>query len=130
MSAFTTLSETESEQEVTLEDQQKINLFGKLNSRIVEVKADMEQGTIDLQKFNDAVGDLEMLIDGSASILVGESFVEVDEDTASEFLTNKIKNLEDKLETYKKEISDIESEQAVLKKELYAKFGDSINLEN
>ena len=33
-----------------------------------------------------------MLIDGSASIIVGESFVEVDEDTASEFLNVKIKN--------------------------------------
>ncbi len=130
MSSFTTLSETESEQEVTLEDQKKIHSFAKLNSRVVEIKADIEQGTLDLEKFNDAIGELEMLIDGSASIIVGESFVEVDEDTASEFLNVKIKNLEDKLENYKKEKAEIEAEQAKLKKELYSKFGDSINLEN
>ena len=64
MSSFTTLSETESEQEVTLEDQKKIHSFAKLNSRVVEIKADIEQGTLDLEKFNDAakgIGNISYL---------------------------------------------------------------------
>jgi prefoldin subunit 4 len=129
MSAFATTKDPESETEVRLQDQEKINEFGKLNNRLMEITAEMKQSKTDLELLQDASGDLEMLIDGNASLLIGEAFIEVNEDYANEYLSKKIKIIEDRMSSFESETKTINTSQAELKKDLYARFGDAIQLE-
>ena len=71
--------------EVRPEDQEKINEFGRLNNRLLEVRADVKQYKADGEKMDDASTELMMSSgDGKTMLFMGESFVEVDEDYATE----------------------------------------------
>jgi len=116
--------------EVKFADQQMINEFGKLNNRLLELRAERTQAKEDLQKIGDAVGDLELVLDGGTMVLIGEAFVECDEEFANEYLEGKQSQLNELLADFDTEEGQITARQDELKKTLYGKFGDSINLEN
>ena len=61
---------------------------------------------------------------------VGECFVHMDGDAAEERLTTEAGRASSELDTLKKELDEINEEMASLKKLLYAKFKDQINLED
>jgi prefoldin subunit 4 len=65
-------------------DQQKINEFGKLNNRLLEIRADSKQYKEDIEKLEDAVAELMMASDGTFMIMIGESFVESSPEYANE----------------------------------------------
>lgn len=67
-----------------LVDQEQINEFGKLNNRLLEIRADMTQSKSDMEKLDDATAEMMMNSDGKIMLLIGESFVEVGEDYATE----------------------------------------------
>jgi len=111
-------------------DQKSINEFGKLNNRLLELRADAKQLKLDAEKIDDANTDMMMNSSGGkVMLLIGESFVEVSEDYASEYCEKKSEELSNKVEAMMAEDVSITQRQEVLKKELYARFGDSINLE-
>ena len=70
--------------QVRLIDQEKINEFGKLNNRLLEIRADITQSKADMEKLDDATAEMMMNSDGKIMLLIGESFVEVGEDYANE----------------------------------------------
>ncbi len=121
----------EEEIEVRLVDQEMINTFGRLNNRLLEIRADVKQLKLDAEKLEDANTELMMNSseDGKVMLLIGEAFVEVDEDYATEYCEGKNEKLSKKIEDAMKEEADILVEQEALKKDLYARFGGSINLE-
>jgi prefoldin subunit 4 len=124
------MSET-SEPEVRREDQENINEFGKLNNRLLEIRADVKQIKLDAEKMDDANTELMMNStgDGKVMLLIGEAFVEVSEDFATEYCENKNEKLAKTIEDLNAEEKVILEKQEVLKKDLYARFGGSINLE-
>ena len=66
-------------------DQEKINEFGKLNNRLLELRAEIKQMKSDAEKLDDASTELSLASgDGKVMLLIGESFVEVSEDYANE----------------------------------------------
>lgn len=67
-----------------LVDQEQINEFGKLNNRLLEIRADITQWKTDSEKLDDATAEMMMSTDGKFMLLIGESFVEVDEEYATE----------------------------------------------
>lgn len=67
-----------------LVDQEKINEFGKLNNRLLELRADITQCKADCEKLDDATAEMMMSTDGKFMLLIGESFVDVGEDYANE----------------------------------------------
>jgi len=67
-----------------LVDQEKINEFGRLNNRLLEIRADVVQCKADSEKMDDASAEMMMSTDGKFMLLIGESFVEVNEDYANE----------------------------------------------
>jgi prefoldin subunit 4 len=69
---------------VRLVDQEKINEFGKLNNRLMEIRADISQFKQDLEKLDDAAAELMMNTGGNVMLFMGESFVETSEDYANE----------------------------------------------
>ncbi len=110
----------------------------------------MTQAKTDNEKLDDSSAELMMTCGGRIMLFIGESFIEVSEEFASEcnnnfslsFLdlnyeqlhacpdcTKKQEELTLKLESLKSEETGITTRQVLLKKELYGRFGDTINLE-
>ena len=91
-----------------------------------------------------------LLEDGKVLLYVGESFIDVSEEYATEYCSKKSEvcsalvldafaiqfkktapqDLKAEIATHKEEETSILQRQGQLKKELYARFGDNINLEN
>ncbi len=71
--------------QVRFVDQEKINEFGKMNNRLLELRADLKQHKLDAEKMDDASAELMMSNgDGKVMLLIGESFIEVSEDYGNE----------------------------------------------
>ena len=118
------------EVDVRFEDQEKINEFGRLNNRLLEIRADLAQLKQDIEKLDDATTELAMNASGKVMLFVGESFLHTSEDHATEYCEKKQESLQAKVDALTKEEREIVQRQEVLKKDLYGRFGDSINLEN
>ena len=84
-------TDDEEETEVRLVDQEKINEFGRLNNRLLEIRAEIVQVKDDLNKIDDSVAEMESFLsdDGKVKLLIGEAFIECDEDFANDYLEKK-----------------------------------------
>ena len=102
--------------------------------RLLEIRADLTQYKSDAQTLDDAVSEVMLLTsdapEDAPMLLIGESFVVSDEDSATNYCQKKLDEVQAKIETLNKEEAVILEKQGALKKELYGRFGDSINLEN
>jgi prefoldin subunit 4 len=124
------MSASADEVEVREIDQAQINEFGKLNNRLLELRADVKQYKADAERIDDANTDMMMNSSGGkVMILIGEAFVEVSEEFAESYCAEKSEALTKKVDAMMAEDLAITQRQEVLKKALYARFGDSINLE-
>ena len=61
---------------------------------------------------------------------IGESFFHLPAEETSAKIDEQKTQLKDRLITLESDLSDCRATMATLKKELYAKFGDNINLED
>ncbi|XP_029520961.1 prefoldin subunit 4-like [Oncorhynchus nerka] len=116
---------------VTFEDQKKINTFARNTNRMTEFKDEIEGKKKSLQNLQDASDDLMMAEDDTLLVpyQIGDVFIshtheETQEmlEAAKELLQQEIKDLEGK-------VSNIQHLLGDLKVQLYAKFGNNINLE-
>ncbi|KAM9429883.1 prefoldin subunit 4-like isoform 2-T2 [Salvelinus alpinus] len=116
---------------VTFEDQKKINTFARNTNRMTEFKDEIEAKKKSLQNLQDASDDLMMAEDDTLLVpyQIGDVFIShIQEETqemleaAKELLQQEIKDLEGK-------VSKIQHLLGDLKVQLYAKFGNNINLE-
>jgi prefoldin subunit 4 len=128
---LSTLDESK-EVEVRWVDQQMICEFGRLNGR----KKELEEDSAELDKRANDMSDAEegvMLVDetreGATKLLIGESFVDVDSGAALEFIQKAVAEDKAAMAAMAAEVKRINERQAVLKKELYGRFGKNINLE-
>lgn len=83
-----------------------------------------------LEKLDDAVTELMVGVGGPVRLLLGEAFVEVSEDYATEYCERKQEQLQARVEELGAEKEGIAARQVELKKALYGRFGNSINLES
>uniref|UniRef100_W5M3L5 Prefoldin subunit 4 n=2 Tax=Lepisosteus oculatus TaxID=7918 RepID=W5M3L5_LEPOC len=116
---------------VTFEDQQKINKFARNTNRMTELKEEIEAKKKSLQNLEDASDDIMMFDDDTLLIpyQIGDVFISHTQeetqdmlDTGKELLKEEIKALEGRVASIQQILSD-------LKVQLYAKFGNNINLE-
>jgi len=81
----------------------------------------------------DALQDAQQLIEESfgegLKLFIGEALIDVDEETATEYHEKLVEEKGDDLDKKKDELEEIEGEMKDLKSYLYARFGNSINLE-
>mmetsp|Transcript_21317 Transcript_21317/g.50667 ORF Transcript_21317/g.50667 Transcript_21317/m.50667 type:complete len:104 (-) Transcript_21317:1544-1855(-) len=83
-----------------------------------------------LERLEDASTELMMASAGdTVMLLIGESFFETNEDSATEYCESEVEKLSAKLESLVEEETKVSEEQAALKKVLYARFAGSIQLE-
>lgn len=116
------------------EDQDRINRFARLSNRIQILKNRVADKTKELENYKDAVTAAEefslMAEEGDVMrILIGECYVEMENEEAEEKLTQLSSELEAEVAADGVEEKAIEKEMADLKIKLYAKFGNTINLE-
>ncbi|KAI3635811.1 hypothetical protein MIR68_006449 [Amoeboaphelidium protococcarum] len=153
-------------QEITWEDQSKINQFAKLNMRRTEKKlalGDDNSGLLyELQATKDALETVEEMVlledvdedltdldiqdddevDNKASagqknvdkqhiipVQIGGSFYDMEYQRAQEFLERRSSALQEQIDQINNQLKEIEGQMNQLKSELYAKLGQTINLE-
>ncbi|KAI3898668.1 hypothetical protein MKW98_000781 [Papaver atlanticum] len=118
-----------SEMEVTWEDQQNINKFGRLNNRYHELEDEIKIAKETNENLEDASNELILTDEDSVRFQIGEVFVHMANDEV-ESKIDQMKEITTKnLEKLEEEKASLLSQMAELKKILYGKFKDSINLE-
>ncbi|KAJ8664020.1 hypothetical protein O0I10_000298 [Lichtheimia ornata] len=123
-------SEQEADVEVSWADQQRINEFSKLNAKIDDLEERYEKLKQEKEYLDDVSMELE-LADEDEPIRhkIGDAFVHIPVSEALDRVAKENEQLDLKLEAVKSEMDSVQSKMSDLKKDLYAKFGSSINLE-
>ncbi|XP_061694929.1 prefoldin subunit 4 isoform X5 [Syngnathoides biaculeatus] len=116
---------------VTFEDQQKINKFARSTNRMTELKKEIESKKKSLQNLQDASDDLMMFDDDSLLIpyQIGDVFISHTQEETQEMLEAAKEALEQEVKELDERVSAIQQLLSDLKVQLYAKFGNNINLE-
>ncbi|CAI9781701.1 unnamed protein product [Fraxinus pennsylvanica] len=118
-----------SEVEVTWEDQQNINKFGRLNNRLHELEDEIKIAKETNESLEDASNELILTDEDIVRFQIGEVFAHVPKDEVENRIEQTKEVTEKNLEKLTEEKESIVSQMAELKKILYSKFKDSINLE-
>ncbi|TFK79128.1 Prefoldin subunit 4 [Polyporus arcularius HHB13444] len=116
--------------EVTWEDQQRINSFSKLNTRLSGIKEKIEALKAEKEALDDISMELE-LADEDEPVMykVGEAFIHMPHSRATKRLEKDLSLLNDELDKYNSDAEECEKTMKELKVALYAKFGRAINLD-
>jgi prefoldin subunit 4 len=114
---------------ITYEDQSKINKFAINNSKLNDIKDEIELKQKDLQNLSDAIDELVLIDDTTVPFLYGEVFAHLSVESANEELEKAKTELENEIKGLESKQSSIKSLLAELKVHLYGKFGKKINLE-
>ncbi|KAF9780792.1 Prefoldin subunit 4 [Thelephora terrestris] len=123
-------AESASSTEVTWDDQQRINTFSKLNSRVRSLFEKLQEVKQEKEALDDLSVELEL---GDEDELVmykiGESFLHVPHNRALKRVEKDKSSLESQISDLSGRIGECEMEMQKLKTVLYAKFGNAINLD-
>jgi prefoldin subunit 4 len=116
---------------VTFEDQQKINLFARTNAKLQDVKEELEAKKKDVQNLEDAESELGLILDDEELIpnQIGEVFVHCTQADTLERLRQSKATLQTEMSAMEDKCTDYKQILTGLKAQLYAKFGNNINLE-
>ncbi|KAL5835380.1 hypothetical protein ACOSQ4_014877 [Xanthoceras sorbifolium] len=117
-----------SDTEVTWEDQQNINKFGRLNNRLHELEDEIKIAKETNDNLEDASNELILTDEEVVRFQIGEVFAHVPKDEVENRI-EEMKEATDKNLEKLEEKETILTQMAELKKILYGKFKDSINLE-
>ncbi|KAG8821001.1 hypothetical protein FRC17_009948 [Serendipita sp. 399] len=122
--------EKDADVEVNWDDQQRINTFSKLNTRLQGLTAELETVKREKEALEDISTELE-LADEDQPVMyrVGESFVHISLEQAQERLASDKEAAEIEVARLQDEVDGCQSSMKELKLQLYSKFGTSINLD-
>ncbi|KAK2966155.1 hypothetical protein RJ640_006435 [Escallonia rubra] len=122
-------AERGSDSEVTWEDQQNINKFGRLNNRFHELEDEIKICKETNENFEDASNELILTDEEVVRFQIGEVFAHVPKEEVESRIEKMKETTDRNLEKLEQEKEMILAQMAELKKILYGKFKDSINLE-
>ena len=116
--------------DVTWEDQQRINKFGRSNQRLHDLEADVSKWQEELENLDDAATEV-MVADEDEPMryMIGKVFVLLPPDEVDTRIEARKDEIEAKIAEAEEEIESLRETMAELKVVLYAKFKSSINLE-
>ncbi|CAN0921091.1 Prefoldin subunit 4 [Linum grandiflorum] len=118
-----------SETQVTWEDQQNINKFGRLNNRFHDLEEEIKTAKETNENLEDAGNELILTDEDVVRFQIGEVFAHVEKDEVETRIEVMKETTSKNLEKLEGEKVSILAQMGELKKILYGKFGDSINLE-
>jgi len=118
--------------EVSYDDQQNINRFSTCNTRLQDIKYDLDKKQTALTNLADAEDEMMLALDADEKLpfMFGEVFLLKTQEEASECLAAEKATLEGEVEALKARASELEASMAGLRTKLYAKFGTNIRLED
>jgi len=121
----------DSDVHVLREDQGKINKFARLNANLQDLQDEIKNKENEMKNLDDASDELLMVDDEDE--LIPFQVADVFFHTSLEDTKIKLETAKDELTKEMEELnargSRCKEEMALLKRALYAKFGDNINLE-
>ncbi|KAJ2311969.1 hypothetical protein IWW52_004981, partial [Coemansia sp. RSA 2704] len=122
--------EEERNAEVTWEDQERINQFSKLNSRVDNLEEKYKKQKEEKEFLDDLAMELE-LVDEDEPVFyqIGDAFIQFPVEKAQERVEKAKDDTDEHVNELDTQITSIQSEMEELKKKLYGKFGQAINLE-
>ncbi|GLB37009.1 putative binds specifically to cytosolic chaperonin (c-CPN) and transfers target proteins to it [Lyophyllum shimeji] len=117
--------------EVTWEDQQRINTFSKLNTRMRNLEEKLEELKREKEALDDLATELE-LADEDEPVLyrVGEAFLHMPLPRALKRLEKDQSEVDERMSSLSGSTAECEAKMKELKVTLYAKFGRAINLDD
>ncbi|KAG7820917.1 hypothetical protein KL928_001001 [Ogataea angusta] len=116
--------------EVTWQDQLKINSFSTLISKKDALSATLDVNKQEKEYLDDLALEIELVDeDEKLNYKIGDSFVLMKQSEIVDRLEKDQELLDSKISELESQIEDIDQELNNLKKLLYAKFGNAINLE-
>ncbi len=115
--------------DIKLEDQQKINAFSKLHLKQKELNIQLAKLDEDRKKLEDCLEELELTDLEAVDFQFAECFVLTGTDKAKEITEGRIADINSNIAKKSAARADIKKNIDQLKAELYAKFGNNINLE-
>ncbi|KAG0237020.1 Prefoldin beta-like protein [Mortierella sp. GBAus27b] len=120
----------EGDVQVTWKDQENINAFSKHSSQLQDLEESYTAKKTEKEYLDDLASELELADeDEPVRYRIGEAFVSLSLEAAQERISKSQQTLEEEIEGLKTQIDDITEKMDELKKLLYARFGNSINLE-
>lgn len=122
--------QSESDVQVTAEDQEMINKFARQNARLEDASHEMRQLEKELHNLEDASDEL-MLGGGDFPVpyQLGDVFVRVDPEETRHMIRRAKDQNKARVAVLEAETRTIKGIMAELKSQLYKKFGNNINLE-
>ncbi|KAL0083075.1 Prefoldin subunit 4 [Phycomyces blakesleeanus] len=122
--------EADSDVEVSWADQQKINEFSKLNAKIDDLEEQYEKMKQEKEYLDDVAMELELADeDEPVRYKVGDTFAHVPVSEALERVEKDTEKIQLELDNIRSDVESVQGKMEELKKLLYAKFGNAINLE-
>ncbi|GJP34527.1 hypothetical protein CLOM_g18964 [Closterium sp. NIES-68] len=118
-----------SDPEVTWEDQQNINKFGRLNNRLHELDDEIKAKKDYLENVEDASNELILCDDDTVRYMAGEVFLHTERDDVEGLLEGLKERTSGEIEALEGEKGSLVAQMGELKVVLYGKFKDAINLE-
>ncbi|QPG75925.1 hypothetical protein FOA43_003311 [Brettanomyces nanus] len=116
--------------EVNWEDQQKINNFSTLIARKDRLSEELKGYRTEKEYLDDLSMEIELLDeDEKVNYKIGDAFILLKQEEAVEKLQQENDHLDNEISRLESLVEDLDGKLAVLKKQLYAKFGTAINLE-
>ncbi|KAF9364140.1 hypothetical protein BGX34_002408 [Mortierella sp. NVP85] len=120
----------EGDVQVTWQDQENINNFSKYNTVLQDLEESYQVKKTEKEYLDDLASELELVDeDEPVKYRIGEAFVSLSLEAAQERITKSQGELEEEIEALKVKIDETTEKMDELKKQLYARFGNSINLE-
>uniref|UniRef100_A0A0N5BXU4 Prefoldin subunit 4 n=1 Tax=Strongyloides papillosus TaxID=174720 RepID=A0A0N5BXU4_STREA len=114
---------------VSKEDQAKINKFATGHAKSVSLKREIEKLKTFLENCKEAEEEIILVDSETIPYKVGNAFFELTLDEINDQLAKDIELNNSKLTEKQLALEKVTSELNGLKKDLYAKFGKAINLE-
>ncbi|KAI9571796.1 Prefoldin subunit-domain-containing protein [Boletus coccyginus] len=122
--------ETDDAAEVTWEDQQHINTFSRLNTRLRGIEDRLEALKQEKEALDDLATELELTDEDQVVLYkIGESFLHLSQTRALERLEKDQADITAQLSDLSTTAEECERGMKELKVMLYAKFGRAINLD-
>mmetsp|Transcript_25977 Transcript_25977/g.72752 ORF Transcript_25977/g.72752 Transcript_25977/m.72752 type:complete len:123 (+) Transcript_25977:105-473(+) len=119
----------EDDVEVVLEDQKRINKFGRLTAKSHVLEGELKEIKEECENLDDALAEVSLLDEESVRYRIGGVFVSVTREDAEERTEKALEGARERRDTLESELNSIRDELRELKVTLYQKFGDNINLE-
>ncbi|KAF9188151.1 hypothetical protein BGZ51_000710 [Haplosporangium sp. Z 767] len=116
--------------QVSWQDQQNINTFSKYNAKLQDLEETYEAKKTEKEYLDDLASELELADeDEPVKYRIGEAFVSLSLEAAQERISKSQEELDKEIEDLKSQMDEAVEKMDELKKVLYTRFGNAINLE-